>query len=106
MIGEKEQYIDVDVDVDLCYDASKEREVDNMDYSNFLNWLMTDKKLSMRSAKDVVSRLRRCFVILNNEILPKNPLETLMSKEEFEKCSMSVKSQLKRAITLYTEYKN
>lgn len=77
-----------------------------MDYSKFLNWLLTDKKLSMRSARDVVSRLKRCFIILNDEILPQNPVEDLVKKEEFEKCSMSVKSQLKRAITLYSEYMN
>ena len=36
-----------------------------MNYDIFLNWLIDEKKLSQRAAKDVVSRCKRICKMLN-----------------------------------------
>lgn len=73
-----------------------------MDYENFLIWLQENKNMSNRSARDVVSRLKRAMLIINTYKVTNNSLESLNSNSEFKNLSMSVKSQLRRSITLYS----
>lgn len=77
-----------------------------MDYENFLIWLQENKNMSNRSARDVVSRLKRAMLIINTYKVTNNSLESLNSNSEFKNLSMSVKSQLRRSITLYSEFHN
>lgn len=75
-----------------------------MDYENFLIWLQENKNMSNRSARDVISRLKRAMLIINTYKVTNNSLELLNSNSEFKNLSMSVKSQLRRSITLYSEF--
>ena len=76
-----------------------------MDYTDFLNWLVVEKKMSQRSAKDVISRCKRVCKILGIEKIDLDSAEKLLQNDEYKANSMFVKSQLKRAITLFTEFK-
>lgn len=71
----------------------------------FETWLIETKKYSYRSARDVVSRCKRSDKIYHCE----NHLDTyylfmLQQQSEYQQLSSSVKSQLKRAVTLQLEY--
>lgn len=76
-----------------------------MDYTGFLNWLVVEKKMSQRSAKDVISRCKRVCKILGVENIDLDSSEKLLQDDEYKANSMFVKSQLKRAATLFTEFK-
>lgn len=76
-----------------------------MDYSKFCDWLISDKRLSQRAAKDVVSRCKRISRMLNMDELGNDALELLCTDESFKESSMFIKSQLKRAIVLLHEFK-
>lgn len=75
-----------------------------MEYEKFLTWLRTEKGLSERSARDVVSRLRRAMSIIDSDKVTSTSLEKLNVGAEFASLTMSVKSQLRRSIALYTEF--
>lgn len=75
-----------------------------MEYGKFIDWLITENKMSERSAKDVVSRSKRALAIVNQDMINGDTMELLISSSEFANCSMSIKSQLKRAVTLYMEF--
>ena len=75
-----------------------------MDIEKFVNWLIVDKKLSKRSAKDVYSRLKRILKLSNESDITKVKYEELIQSPVFLQQSMFVKSQLKRAFSLYLEY--
>jgi hypothetical protein len=79
---------------------------DHMDTHNFLIWLMRDKKMSERAAKDVLSRCGRVCRILNIDQLDDMTLLELQETREFQKSSAFVKPQLKRAVTLHLEFMN
>lgn len=70
---------------------------------DFVDWLMKSKKLGLRSARDVQSRLNR---VLNSSekayLLKEEGLKRLVSSISE---SSSVKSQLKRAVLLFKEFK-
>lgn len=72
---------------------------------DFSDWLQTEHKYSPPAAKDVISRLSRCNKI---EPIQKYPLPEYFARldqnKEFKKISKSVRSQLKRAVSLYDEY--
>lgn len=71
----------------------------------FNEWLQQKHHYTPLAAKDVISHLSRC-----NRILPfQNQTESeyfaqLETHESFKKLSKSIRSQLKRAVILYTEY--
>lgn len=77
-----------------------------MDYQEFLAWLETERKMSKRSAKDVVSRLKRVAGLLGSDTLDSTSVSKLNEVVEFDECSMFIKSQLRRSVTLYFEYSN
>ena len=72
--------------------------------SKFCDWLVEKKGMSQRSAKDVVSRLRRVSLILNKKEGKTISIDELNSATAFQECSMFIKSQLRRAVTLFTEF--
>lgn len=75
-----------------------------MEYTEFNQWLIDNKKMSVRSAHDVISRLRRVTKILGTKEISIDDSANLAANNEFLLCSLFIKSQLKRAITLYLEY--
>lgn len=77
-----------------------------MDTQNLLVWLMEEKKMSKRAAKDVLSRCGRVYRILEIDQLDNNSLMKLQETHEFQESSMFVKSQLKRTVTLCLEFMN
>jgi len=76
-----------------------------MNFEDFLNWLLTSKKLSIRSAKDVISRCKRICKLTNVSELDKIDYATFTSSEIFLSQTMFIKSQLKRAFNLYIEFR-
>lgn len=77
-----------------------------MNYQEFLVWLETERKMSKRSAKDVVSRLKRVVGLLGSDTLDSTSVSKLNEVAAFDECTMFIKSQLRRSITLYLEYSN
>ena len=65
---------------------------------------MNEKKLSQRAAKDVVSRCKRICNMLNIGEIEISTIERLNINKEFLEKSMFIKSQLRRACTLWIEY--
>jgi hypothetical protein len=72
-----------------------------------MNWVSDKYKMGDKSARDVVSRLKRVtkYVDVDLPITDEELIFKLEITEEFKNLSMTVKSQLKRSITLYREYK-
>ena len=77
-----------------------------MDSTRLLEWLMTEKKMTIRSAKDVLSRCGRIYRMLDIGSIDRDTMETLQNNEEFRASSMFIKSQLKRTVTLCLEFMN
>jgi len=75
---------------------------------DFKNWLLTNKKISTKSAADVLSRLSRAKAIVGVEIdnIPIDEILMYLARQsEFGTLSVSVKSQLRRALKLYDEFR-
>ncbi|MCL2557490.1 MAG: hypothetical protein FWE09_03335 [Treponema sp.] len=78
----------------------------NSEYADFREWLRDEKHLSKNSADDVISRIRRAKNIMDFDV----PLEIetllfhFMGKPAFKALTITVRSQLKRAIKLYKEF--
>jgi len=75
-----------------------------MDTTRFIEWLSTEKALGARSAKDVVSRCGRVNRLLGTEELGANAINLLKETSDFQNSSTFIRSQLKRAISLYAEF--
>lgn len=67
---------------------------------------MNEKQMSIRSAKDVLSRCGRIYRMLDIDSIDSDTLENLQDNEEFRASSMFIKSQLKRTVTLCLEFMN
>lgn len=76
-----------------------------MDYTKFQEWLQNEKGMSLRSAKDVISRIKRVLLISSADEITSETVETLNQNEVFQGCSMFIKSQLRRSVVLYNEFK-
>ncbi len=77
-----------------------------MDSVQLMEWLITEKQMSTRSAKDVVSRYGRVCRILSIDAFDSNTLDSLQKNEQFQASSIFIKSQLKRTVTLCLEFIN
>ena len=77
-----------------------------MDSTRLLEWLMTEKKMTIRSATDVLSRCGRIYRMLDIVAIDDGTMDTLQNNEEFKASSMFIKSQLKRTVTLCLEFMN
>jgi len=76
-----------------------------MNTNGFIDWLVTEKEMSIRSAKDVLSRYGRVSRMVGSAEICAETFSFLRNCEQFEHSSMFIKSQLKRALSLYLEYK-
>lgn len=72
---------------------------------DFSSWLMTEKKYSKRSSLDVKSRLKRALKLSGESVISISTLDLVEANSYFVSLSSGVKSQLRRAINLYNEYK-
>jgi DNA (cytosine-5)-methyltransferase 1 len=72
----------------------------------FKTWLKRSAGLGERSARDVVSRLRRAseFVKLEAKMDTADLLHRMSKDPEFQGLTISVRSQLRRAVRLYRNY--
>ena len=71
---------------------------------NFREWLINEKQYSDRASRDVQSRLKRALVLSVEEEVSAETLTKIESNMEFKGLSMSVKSQIRRAVKFYQEY--
>ena len=87
------------------YIINKERKIGFIDYSGFRVWLANKSNLSLRTQRDVISRLKRADSILpiSSHEYYTFQLEGMLKKKEI--CS-SVISHLKRSVKLYSQYRN
>lgn len=78
-----------------------------MQMYKFKNWVSKKYKMSDKSARDVASRLKRVakFVDVDLPITDEELIFRLEITEEFKNLSVTVKSQLRRSVRLYREYK-
>lgn len=72
---------------------------------NFSEWLEIEKGMSRKSSHDAASRLKRAMNILGTEYVTGEELNLLEEKDEFTSLSITVRSQLRRALRLYAEFK-
>lgn len=72
----------------------------------FREWLMKEKNYSDRASRDVQSRLKRVLGYTGDETLCPDTMAKLEANIEFKNLSMSVKSQMRRAIRLHNEFAN
>lgn len=73
----------------------------------FRAWLVSTRHYTPRTVSNVVSRLRRASRILQLGCLPIDPLDAIHALErkgEFVGLPSSVRSQIKKAIRLHSEY--
>lgn len=75
-----------------------------MDYVVFKQWLQDEKNMSIRSATDVVSRCKRINRMMEDEDINDRTVSILIEMESYDNMSSFIKSQLKRAATLYLEF--
>lgn len=75
-----------------------------MNLNDFSGWLVSAKAMSERSARDVASRLRRAMGIAKCDGLDKQLSTKLEANADFAGFTPCVKSQLRRAITLFNEF--
>lgn len=75
-----------------------------MDTASFIEWLTTEKSMTARSAKDVISRCSRVNRLLGVEEFDKNVIALLKENNDFLNSSTFIRSQLKRAVSLYVEF--
>lgn len=72
----------------------------------FEDWLVTVKGYSRKASHDVLSRQKRVLNILGTKHLDLETLPILERNSEFLSLTMSVKSQLRRAVRLSLEFEN
>lgn len=77
-----------------------------MNYIDLYQWLVQEKQLGSRSAKDVVSRCKRISRMLDTDVLNHSTANSLEQNEQFADCSIYIKSQLRRALSLAIEFQS
>lgn len=75
-----------------------------MDRISFEKWLEKNKKMSEKSAHDVISRLNRVLRMTGEEKVTDQTLNKIAQNEEFGKASTFIRCQLKRSIHLFQEF--
>ena len=77
-----------------------------MEQDKFLSYLRNEKNLTLRSARDVISRINRAKSLVNVDSTQNynKLIQQLERKDEFLALSRYVQPQIKRAIFLYKEY--
>jgi DNA (cytosine-5)-methyltransferase 1 len=89
----------------LAYHINECEKQTNVDYDRFSRWIGYTQNFSEKTKRDVVSRLKRVESIC---MLPFTPdayyLFQLEQSEGFKELATDVRSQMKRAVTLYFNY--
>jgi len=75
-----------------------------MDYVIFKQWLQDEKNMSIRSAADVISRCKRINKMTEKNSIDNDTVALLIEMTSYKEMSSFIKSQLKRATTLYLEF--
>ncbi|HFI0064995.1 TPA: DNA cytosine methyltransferase [Streptococcus suis] len=75
-----------------------------IDYISLEKWLINNKEYSLRTVKDVISRLKRLDNISRISVEYLSYMKTIESNSEYARLSKSVQSQLKKSYKLYLEY--
>lgn len=75
-----------------------------MHSDDFKIWLSEVKGMQHRSIKDIESRLKRVNSLLESDSITRDSVYQLEKNEAFNLLTVTVKSQLRRAIKLYCEY--
>lgn len=70
----------------------------------FREWLIKEKKYSEKASRDVQSRIKRALMFASESEISGETLNKVETNAEFQRLSMSVKSQIRRAIKFYQEY--
>lgn len=70
----------------------------------FREWLMKEKQYSDRASRDVQSRLKRALSLSGEKEITPETLTKIEANMEFKGLSMSVKSQIRRAVKFYQEF--
>lgn len=85
------------------YIKTEEQVETNKD--SFVDWLVKSQNYSQRSASDTLSRVRRADKICRLDGAPDDfYCYTLQQTNEYNALSVSVRSQIKRALTLYNNF--
>jgi len=79
-----------------------------MDGNDFFDWLQKKHRLTPKSARDVVSRVRRAkqYVDLTMDIGDEELVFKLSQNTNFQDLTLTVKSQLRRAVRLLKEFQS
>lgn len=78
-----------------------------MNNYEFCEWLEEELHFKKRSARDVVSRLRRVDNIIGlPNIITSEVIDKLTNSEQFNNLSTTIKCQLKRALVLFGKFQN
>jgi DNA (cytosine-5)-methyltransferase 1 len=84
----------------------EQREI-NADYEQFALWLDETQSFSVKTKRDIVSRLKRADSICR---LPSRPdpyyIFRLEQSSQYDNLPPSIRSQLKRSVSLYADYHN
>jgi hypothetical protein len=77
-----------------------------MDEKKFREWLIEKKHFGVKSTNDIISRIKRAgkLIKVTDDVDSEKIINKLENIKEFQHMSLSVKSQLKRAIRLKTDY--
>ena len=76
-----------------------------VDYGSFYDWLRNVNKLSKRAERDTISRLKRANAICEIRSFPDSYyVFRLEQSAEYKNLSPTIRSQLKRAVSLYSDY--
>lgn len=76
---------------------------------DFRHWLLRTQHYTERSAGNVLSRLKRAHRLIGSGkhfTDPRDEVHALQKSSEFCRLSTSVRSQLKRAVLLHSEYRS
>jgi DNA (cytosine-5)-methyltransferase 1 len=81
--------------------------IETIDYSDFYSWLIKNHTFSERGRSDVMSRLRRALSICDADCFPDKFYRFQLEQSSgFQSLSPAVRSQVKKAVSLYSEYYN
>ena len=80
------------------------KEVSIMNLTEFYDWIIKKKRISVCFVKDVLFCCRRICSFLSISEFDANTINDLNENKSFIAQSMFVKSQLRRAVSLWNEY--